>query len=101
MVKTHSVSLTKIKATLISLTSKIKCLDNQLLEGNIPKHLQVQRNLSKPPGSLTCSEELRDIWDSHLQKAGKRLGQAWRQELSHQAERFKNWFQEKKGPALT
>ncbi|KAJ8040195.1 hypothetical protein HOLleu_14423 [Holothuria leucospilota] len=66
-----------------------QALDHQLKMGNIPKHLQVQRNLPKLSGSLACSEELRDIWDSHLQRAGKRLGQAWRQERSRKAKRLK------------
>ncbi|KAJ8034575.1 hypothetical protein HOLleu_21472 [Holothuria leucospilota] len=73
-IKSHSAPFTKIQATLISLTSEIKRLDHQLEKGNIPKHLQVQRNIPELPGSLACSEELRDIWGSHLQRAGKRLG---------------------------
>ncbi|KAJ8034334.1 hypothetical protein HOLleu_21120 [Holothuria leucospilota] len=74
-------------------------LDHQLKNGNIPKHKQVQRNLPKLPGSLASSEELRDFGDSHLQRAGKRLGQAWRQELSRQAKKLKEQFQVKEEKA--
>ncbi|KAJ8049607.1 hypothetical protein HOLleu_02419 [Holothuria leucospilota] len=99
-VKEHSAVLIQLQSTLISLTTEIKRLDNQLTTGTVPRHLQVQRNLPKLPGSLHCTEELRDSWNSLLLKAGKRLGQAWRQELSRQAKRQKERYQEKEERAL-
>ncbi|KAJ8026464.1 hypothetical protein HOLleu_31286 [Holothuria leucospilota] len=99
-VKQHSAVLIQLQSTIISLTTEIKRLDRQLTTDTVPKHLQVQRNLPKLPGSLSCSEELRDSWNSLLLKAGKRLGQAWRQELSHQAKRQKDLYEENEKRAI-
>ncbi|KAJ8044733.1 hypothetical protein HOLleu_07564 [Holothuria leucospilota] len=94
-VKHHLAPLTKIQSTVIGLTNEIKKMDNDLAEGRIPTHLRVSKSLPKLPGYLSCSEELRDNWSSLLQRAGRKLGQAWRQELSRQAKRQRDRFKEK------
>ena len=61
----------------------------------MPNHLRVFRNLPQLPGSLPCSEELKVNWNSLLQRTGRKLGQAWRQEFSPHAKKQRDRFKEK------
>ncbi|KAJ8048328.1 hypothetical protein HOLleu_00597 [Holothuria leucospilota] len=94
-VKYHLNALSKLQKTVIGLKKEITKLDEELAKGNVPNHLRLDRGLPKLPGFLHSSEEVREEFDSLLQRAGLRLGQAWRQELSRQAKKQKDRFLEK------
>ena len=94
-VRQHTEALRKIQATLICLTEEIKSLDQQLGKKAVPKFLRVQRSLPRLPGSLNHSELLLESWDSALLRAGRGLCKVWRSELSSQAKRQRDRFQEK------